>query len=323
MKRIRFYNVIGLLTNLAIIALAVLSYIAVGKVSANNYARYDIVASFVAIAAALLMGFANIVSIVKGETRIPPLFTGIYFIAATMSLVALITNICFPTYNGFKDIAQLFSIEGGYLFFSFLIPVVCVFNFLFIAIDKKIRFGSVFAPVIGTLLYVGGVIGAAAATKNAGLLIHSFLRLIPDVLQKEEKVTDNVITLLLFILITFGFALVMWMINRINHRIIFGSSIEEFESDTKGKKGEKKGFVNYLKDSVAFKTTVQNKPGTTYHISYHNRKLKTWKVKGEEYQKALKVFKTQKEAIDYAKALVKKNGGSIRVHSMVGKIRRD
>jgi len=328
MKRIRFYNAIGLLTNLAIIAFAIMSYVAIGKDTllgdVNQYARFDVVASFMAIAAAVFMSVANIVSLIKGETRIPALFTGIYFTAAVMTTIALVVNICFPKYNGLESYKQLFSIEGGYLYYAFLIPVICIFNFLFISIDKKIRFASIFVPFGATIIYIVTVFVTMIVTKNPELVKYPFFHIIPAWAEKfGEKLTENIIILLVFIAVSFGVSLLMWMVNRISHRVIFGSDLSEFEEDSKGKKGEKKGFVNYLKDSVAFKTTVQNKPGTTYHISYHNRKLKTWKVKGEEYERALKVFDTQKKAIDYAKALVAKNGGSIRVHSMVGKIRKD
>ena len=42
----------------------------------------------------------------------------------------------------------------------------------------------------------------------------------------------------------------------------------------------------------------------------------------KEYEKALKIFKTQKEAIDYAKGVAKNQEGSIRVHSKAGKLRK-
>ncbi len=60
----------------------------------------------------------------------------------------------------------------------------------------------------------------------------------------------------------------------------------------------------------------------TYHISKHVLSG-TWQVKLANGEKAIKIFKTQKEAIDYAKGLVKTQGGSIRVHSKKGSIRKE
>jgi Na+-transporting methylmalonyl-CoA/oxaloacetate decarboxylase gamma subunit len=64
----------------------------------------------------------------------------------------------------------------------------------------------------------------------------------------------------------------------------------------------------------------QNGP-RVYHISQHDGGK--WQVKLATGQKAIKLFDTQAEAIDYAKGLVKTQGGSIRVHSMKGSIRKD
>lgn len=60
----------------------------------------------------------------------------------------------------------------------------------------------------------------------------------------------------------------------------------------------------------------------TYHISRHLLS-NTWQVKLANGEKAIKTFKTQKEAIDFAKGLVRTQGGSIRVHSKKGSIRKE
>ncbi len=59
----------------------------------------------------------------------------------------------------------------------------------------------------------------------------------------------------------------------------------------------------------------------TYHISKHFTSGK-WQVKLANGEKAIKLFDTQLEAINYAKGLVKSQGGSIRVHSLQGRIRK-
>ncbi|MCH5180938.1 MAG: DUF2188 domain-containing protein [Erysipelotrichales bacterium] len=56
-----------------------------------------------------------------------------------------------------------------------------------------------------------------------------------------------------------------------------------------------------------------------YHISKNDE---NWQVKLAGGEKAIKLFKTQKEAIDYANSLVETQGGSIRIHSLKGKIRK-
>ena len=67
---------------------------------------------------------------------------------------------------------------------------------------------------------------------------------------------------------------------------------------------------------------LYNDKARVYHISKQSDTLK-WQVKLATGQKAIKLFPTQKEAIDYAKSLVKTQGGSIRVHSLKGKMRKE
>ena len=59
-----------------------------------------------------------------------------------------------------------------------------------------------------------------------------------------------------------------------------------------------------------------------YHISQSKSVDGQWQVKLAGGDKAIKIFKTQKEAIDFAKGLIRTQGGSIRIHSMKGKMRK-
>jgi len=59
-----------------------------------------------------------------------------------------------------------------------------------------------------------------------------------------------------------------------------------------------------------------------YHISRSKIIGGQWQVKLATGEKAIKLFPTQKEAIEYAKKLVRTQGGSIRIHSMKGQMRK-
>lgn len=67
-------------------------------------------------------------------------------------------------------------------------------------------------------------------------------------------------------------------------------------------------------------TSASKKSSKAYHISQHPSG--NWQVKASGSNKALKLFKTQAEAIAYAKIVAKNQDSSIRVHSMEGKIRK-
>lgn len=63
-----------------------------------------------------------------------------------------------------------------------------------------------------------------------------------------------------------------------------------------------------------------------YHISQNKKPkqetYKMWRVRLEGSDKTIKFFDTQQEAIDYANTLAKNNNGSIVIHSLDGKIRK-
>jgi hypothetical protein len=61
--------------------------------------------------------------------------------------------------------------------------------------------------------------------------------------------------------------------------------------------------------------------GKTYHIAKRASDGK-WQVKLASGEIAIKLFDTQAEAIEYAKKMAENQNGSIRVHSMKGKMRK-
>lgn len=67
--------------------------------------------------------------------------------------------------------------------------------------------------------------------------------------------------------------------------------------------------------------TPQKEVKNIYHITLRQKDDK-WQVKKQNSTKAMKLFDTQLEAINYAKALAKNNNGSIRVHKLSGQIRK-
>ncbi len=71
-----------------------------------------------------------------------------------------------------------------------------------------------------------------------------------------------------------------------------------------------------------------NVDGASYHSVprvYHVSKQQNgkWQVKLAAGERAIKLFETQDEAIAYAKSLVRTKGGSIRIHGVSGKLRKE
>lgn len=88
---------------------------------------------------------------------------------------------------------------------------------------------------------------------------------------------------------------------------------KEKKNDSKASKKEKK--------TLAKKEEPENDLPRVYHVSKRSED-NMWQVKFANGKRAVKLFKTQAEAMEYAKSLASSNGGSIRVHSLKGKIRK-
>ena len=71
----------------------------------------------------------------------------------------------------------------------------------------------------------------------------------------------------------------------------------------------------------AAKAATFNGGARVYHISKHPSGQ--WQIKLATSDKVIKILPTQAEAIAYAKGLVESRGGSVRVHSVKGKIRKE
>lgn len=61
-----------------------------------------------------------------------------------------------------------------------------------------------------------------------------------------------------------------------------------------------------------------------YHVSKRDNDGREWKVFIQGSDKVIKLFKTQKEALDYAISLCKNkdNGSYVMLHGLDGKIRK-
>ena len=62
-------------------------------------------------------------------------------------------------------------------------------------------------------------------------------------------------------------------------------------------------------------------PSHVYHVS-KRKEDSQWKVFNAGSDKVIKLFKTQAEALDYAKTLAKKQDGSVMLHGLDGKLRK-
>lgn len=346
MNKSQRLNLFDLITNIIVIALvgagAYCGYAYPLKAAGKTFFELNpqaliylpIIATCVILIGALLMIWSNIVSIIKKRDCTPRFFLSIAFIGAVLGLVNTIMT--FVVGNGFYaqakfDFALIFNYQGGMLFFLFLIPVVSALQFIFFKAEPTINFKKTFSPFIAIILYNIVIVSLVLASEPKVAVanyVPAFFYCVTPALAAEFELaygitvntTHAIIILVASIVGTYVVSVLVWGLNRIMSLIIVGA---EYRTGKRAEPKEKKGgFKNYVKEKFSFAGTGA-RLDHVYHISYHDRKKHTWKVKSEGAGRALKVFPTQKEAIEYAKNEVRKHGGSIRIHSMVGKMRKD
>ena len=97
------------------------------------------------------------------------------------------------------------------------------------------------------------------------------------------------------------------------------------EEEPQEKEDEKKKAAKKPSTRVTQTVKLTNENGQTYVKAYHVSRradLNKWQVKATGSSRALKLFNTQKEAIDYANQLTAGTNIPVRVHSKAGKLRK-
>ena len=341
MKKTRGLNIACLVINLAIVGLGTYAFYSFLK-DVNNpisqFRYYTNITAAVTIISSFLMIFANIIAIARGRNSTPKFFFSLRFISAVMSLLTFVTVVCFLAPNmedGWKELVygSVFALSV-----HVILPVLSILMLVFLEIENEFKFRKTFVPFFATVLYALVILGFVFSyvlikkdVKAASLfapyyffcwtndLIDAFIKY-GEFKVEGMTVASNIITSCAVLLISYAGSLIIWIVYKINHAIFVG--VEYKAPSKKPAKKEKVGFTQAIKSSMSFTPDVVGN-GKVYHISYHDRKKKTWKVKGELADRANKVFNTQKEAIEFAESLAKKNGGSIRIHSMEGFIRKN
>lgn len=102
--------------------------------------------------------------------------------------------------------------------------------------------------------------------------------------------------------------------------------------ETEPKKAAPKPKKAVDMSKMTVKTPTQERSGaqktatgkTAYHVSKRDNDGREWKVFIQGSDKVIKLFDTQKEALDYAKSLAKNkdDGSYVMLHGLDGKIRK-
>lgn len=251
-------------------------------------------------------------------------------VAITFTMVVIFLAPANPQYDWF----------GGYnLFLHAVTPIAAVFSFIFFEYAKKIKFRFFFVPFVLVLAY-GIFYIVYAFNAPAGALVdwYGFMFKDGNRIAPIDPSGFQTWKFVLFVAESFGaslaFGFVLWLLNKIMNLIFVGyiytesgkePSEEEIEKEIEKEEKVEEVTTSTKKtiSKTAKKPNKKYKDGArVYHIARSKFISRHWQVKLATGEKAIKIFDTQLEAINYAKQLVKTQGGSIRIHSMQGRLRK-
>ena len=339
MKTPRKHFLAGLIGNLSVFAIGMIGIMMLvfsPDCNPTIFNYFTVLSNLLVTAVSLINAVLYAVSYAKDKNYVFAFFqilklASVGAIAITFTMVIIFLAPANPSYEWF----------GGYnLFLHAATPIVAVLSFIFFEYAKKIKFRFFFVPILLIITYGAFyIIYAFNAPEGTFVDWYGFL-FAPE--NRIAPVHGNAIvakTLILFAAESLGaslvFGFVFWLLNKIMNLILVGyiyteSGVEPSEEEIEAEV-EKEEKAEEVRTSKGKKTTAKSakKPSKkykdgarVYHIARSKFISRHWQVKLASGEKAIKIFDTQLEAINYAKQLVKTQGGSIRIHSMQGRLRK-
>ena len=200
----------------------------------------------------------------------------------------------------------------------YITPLTFTLGFIFLDLDKKYNWKIFFTGIIVLLIYMAYAIPLSNISA-----VRSWWGEPPYVFMDISVVKQWMFALLPgFIVGGLGLSFLIWLFNRIAYLLFIGDEIKEDAEETEEEKAiEAKVQVTEADEAAVGEILKKSKAGPRiYHIS--RREDKMWQVKFANGKRALKLSNTQAEAIVFAKKLAKSQLGSIRIHSLKGRIRK-
>ena len=351
MKFSKKHAVPGLIGNLIVTALAVIGIVMLLLESQDKVGifQYFTVLSSVLVALVSFVGIIlHIASLATGKNYIKEGYQVIKLLAVVWSAITFVVVLTFLMP---RDPQNDIWYKGSQLFMHAITPIAAIASFILLEYMPKIRFRFIFVPAVAVLLYgVYYVVYAFAAPAGSLVDWYGFMFGFPSSTAPVDVSKFTAGTFVLFISLSIGGALVLafgiWLLNKIVHLIFMGYTInsegveisdEEAAEEEAEAQAEAVEEVKEEKVEKTTKTTSKAKTTTkakisapkkykdgarVYHIARSKFVSRHWQVKLATGEKAIKIFPTQAEAIEYAKKLVRTQGGSIRIHSMRGQLRK-
>lgn len=344
MSKFKIFRIISLLLNaicfimvLITIVLKVGNFV-VDSIFANSglsiFLFFTILSNAYLALTSLVMIPYQVFSIKKQENQVPLWLMVVHFTSVVSVMITCLVTLFFlmPTRanNGNNP---LDLIAGLYFLVHLAVPVLAMLNFSLLMVEPTLQFRWTPFGLLPLIAYATFYIlnikyEFASVIGVDGKAYYDWYGLFGS-----GDIGRMVIVVLIMLFASYLISFVLWLMNLICRHLFKGYDDDEGEEiilEDEEPTIEETQSVSEEKDipepekkttSVSHLDNKYKDGARTYHISRHLLSQQ-WQVKLAHGEKAIKLFATQAEAIRFAKGLVKTQGGSIRVHSLKGKIRK-
>ena len=254
----------------------------------------------------------------KREVIIPSWLFVLKLITAVSALLTFLTVVCYLQYiPGMIDLKPDNPIFWENICHHYVGPLAFILGMIFFDVDKKYNWKLSFLGIILLVIYMAYMIPICLLNKG---LVNGAPYAFMDI--EIVPIWLCILFIPAFLIAGIGLSLLIWSLNRVSYLLFVGEEVNKEETD-EDKEFEKAHHIEVSDEDRAEVNEIIKtgyKGPRVYHISKRDDKM--WQVKFANGKKAIKLFDTQAEAIVFAKQLAKSQDGSIRVHSLKGRIRK-
>lgn len=355
----RVLGIISLFTNLAIAGLVAFGTVSMfvpifGKTIEQPFIQFQVLANLFAGGLAFIAIFIYIAVIAKNKPIVSKAFQVFKLMANVALGIVLLASLIYvlPT-SGSAELVY----GGPNFIFRIIVPILSIASYGLFEIHNKMKWRYTLLGILPVIAYLVFYVVYYFVNKDSGAVTDWY----EFGLAKNDWL-KAVLSGLIIVGVSYGLSFVIWLLNKLCHLIVYGyeyhdedipetpmysaelieaqeeaevkeertiepevkeeEAEEEAKEETPTQNEEPKSKKPAAKKSVSSTYGKYDGKARVYHISRSKLIGGQWQVKLATGEKAIKLFLTQKEAIEYAKKLVRTQGGSIRIHSMKGQIRK-
>lgn len=319
-------KILSLILNIIAVTASIIGLIVIRDSGWIVYVKFFTVLTncMILISGFISIGYSIDYLIKKDKEATIPAF--VYVIKLITAVNALLTFLVVVSFLQFLPISEggLLNATGDLLINNichhYVSTLAFILAFILFDVERKYKVKLAFFGPLLLIVYMGYMVPIC-------IIDASIVGGAPYIFMDTTKIAIWLVPLfcLGFLAVGFGLSFILWTLNRICFYIFTGEEISKEEinavEETSGDKEEEKVIEQEIKEEEKIAKETGYKGPRIYHIS-KRREDNMWQVKFASGKKAIKLFNTQAEAIVFAKKLAKSQDGSIRVHSLKGRIRK-